>query len=110
MNEKLIGRFYFKITKNGNLIGEFSNNLSPKNFTESADLIKQDVKGFEGNYYSSWLDDTDVKSANLFIRIKKGCKDIYTVNWKAKDIDFFGEGFICDDIFIGDYRNFDPIP
>ena len=83
MNEKLIGRFYFKITKNGNLIGEFSNNLSPKNFTESADLIKQDVKGFEGNYYSSWLDDTDVKSANLFIRIKKGCKDIYTVNWKV---------------------------
>jgi len=41
MNDKkrFSGRFWFKRTVNGNLIGEFSNNVSESISTESADLI-----------------------------------------------------------------------
>lgn len=110
MNKKLIGRFYFKKTKNGNLIGEFSNNLSKTNSTESADLIKQDTIGFNGEYASSWREDAEVKFAKLSITDKAGCKNIYTIKWEQGDIIiFWGEGFVCDDILIGDYRDFENI-
>ena len=32
------GRFYFTQTQNGNLLGEYSNSRSDRNYTESADV------------------------------------------------------------------------
>lgn len=35
----ILGRFYFKQTQNGNLLGEFSNQRSDFNHSESADFL-----------------------------------------------------------------------
>jgi hypothetical protein len=55
----LIGRFYFKLTDSKNLIGEFSNNTSKRNYTESADLDhrKPDDAKFIGEYFSTWHEE-----------------------------------------------------
>ena len=107
--EKLIGRFYFKCTNNGNLIGEFSNNISSGIYSESADLNVTDKKGedpFIGNYISTWRENGRPKSANLLIEYKLDTNSqIYSLTWKLKgNINYFGEGMLCDNILIGDYR------
>ena len=105
----LIGRFYFKRTGNGNLLGEFSNCFLKGNSTESADLIRN-VEDFEGEYNSSWQEGGSSLFAKLFIEKKVNCKGIYTLRWERNGtIIFWGEGLICNDVLIGDYRNFKDI-
>lgn len=112
MSKNLIGRFYFKQTKNGNLIGEFSNNLSTRNSTESADLVLASFNqgDFVGEYNSTWQED-DNTGHFTNLSITKKHKDIYTLQWQRDNqIIFWGEGFIANDILIGDYRDFKTIP
>jgi hypothetical protein len=100
----LMGRFYFKRTSNGNLIGEFSNNKGETISTESADLIG-DGKGFCGDYNSTWQEKGEKRFANLNIKYKYDrTTRIFSVEWKEKNkLTFKGEGMLCDDILIGDY-------
>ncbi len=104
----LIGRFYFKQTKNGNLFGEFSNNLTNKNFTECANIISNFDKKvrFIGNYKTVWFDEK-YESLNLNIEYKTENKEILKLTWinpVSKQSIFNGEGFIVDKILIGDYQ------
>lgn len=107
---KLIGRFYFKKTLNGNLIGEYSNNSSFENKTEGADILdnRNDKDSFSGKYKSTWFDKKAI-SLNLIIDFKeKSNNTIYKLIWEDNsEVIFYGEGFVVDDILIGDYRNFE---
>lgn len=103
----LIGRFYFKKTQTGNLVGEFSHNGSVTNFTESADINDYN-DAFTGNYYTTWQENKVSHLADLKIEFKLGTSDrIYKLTWTENGNEIFlGEGFLFDDILIGDYRNF----
>lgn len=109
----IIGRFYFTKTKNGNLLGEFSNNLSVKSSTEGADLIKSVLsESYIGEYLTTWSELNNCYLLTLLITYKPSCFDkIYTLTWldNNKKIKFWGEGFICDNLLVGDYRNFSDI-
>ena len=111
---KLIGRFFFKLTDSKNLIGEFSNNFSKRNFTESADrTIPNAADGkFDGEYYSTWHDDEKEHISVLAkLNITRKNENIFSLKWEIVNETgkFWGEGMVCDGILIGDYRNFDPI-
>ena len=120
----LIGRFYFKLTDNKNLVGEFSNNFSKRNCTESADRMPSqpdetgsvDEGKFVGEYFTTWHEEQECVLAKLKIVPKKGCENIFTLTWwpvnkgkEASDPFYWGEGLLCDGILIGDYRNFETI-
>jgi hypothetical protein len=70
MPYEIIGRFYFKKTSNGNLIGEWSNNKSDekqRTSTESCDLKKGEDKSYIGLYRSTWQEDGTAHFADLTI-------------------------------------------
>ena len=98
--EKVIGRFYFKKTINGNLLGEFSNNGLKENITESADLIENmDKADFEGLYNTTWYED-GACSAKLKIESTNG---IYSLRW-SEGGSFEGRGMLYENnILIGNY-------
>ena len=98
--KKVIGRFYFKKTINGNLLGEFSNNFTSKNYTESADLTSKTKKeDFVGLYISTWHDD-EACVAKLDISRNK---DLYNLKW-TEGGNFDGQGMLCENnILIGNY-------
>ena len=106
----MIGRFYFTRTENGNLIGEFSNNRSESIQTESAETTAQTVN-YIGTYRSTWNDGTAIE-AELTIEIKPNTNNqIFTLIWRiGNDIAFWGEGMLCRQILIGDYRDFEEVP
>jgi hypothetical protein len=104
---KTIGRFYFKQTSNGNLLGEWSN-YGSEPATESADLqgnFNPTIQ-FEGIYHSTWQENgIGVFSELTITRVEKSKKfDLY---WKHKDkSDYFkGQAMLCDKILIGDYSS-----
>ncbi|HTX21145.1 MAG TPA: hypothetical protein VMD27_04665 [Candidatus Aquilonibacter sp.] len=118
---KPIGRFYFKLTDSGNLIGEFSNNNCDRNYTESAvpnssepDDSKPQSPScckFVGNYFSTWYETVDHDSVLAELEIKQtGRKNIFSLKWwliqnkkKEAKTSFEGEGMIFDEILIGNY-------
>ena len=119
---KLNGRFFFQKTDNGNLIGEFSNNLDPNISTESADCKKGcenkecvDCK-WHGTYHTSWQEECDALFAELKIFHKKGSAKLFSLAWCRnnippnnippiqKNLIFVGEGMLCNGMLIGDYR------
>jgi hypothetical protein len=111
MGNKIIGRFYFKQTGNGNLVGEFSNNQSGNIIsTESADFIKN-IEGSDGDYYgeynSTWQESGEPIFAKLTIVPKPNCNKLFTLKWFNKNgkLFFEGEGMLCDNILIGDYQS-----
>jgi hypothetical protein len=110
MSTKLIGRFYFKRTDNGNLIGEFSNNTSVRNAGESAEVICSSDK-FIGEFHSTWYEDGLPCLAKLKIDFKPGTNNtIYSLRWEVTDGEgYWGEGILCDGILIGDYRDYPDI-
>jgi hypothetical protein len=92
------GRFYFKQTSNGNLIGEFSNHQSPDIYTESAD-------GYIGKYYSTWREVRTPRFADLEIS-KTGSTKKFSLIWNVTGGEkYTGEGMLCGDILIGDYES-----
>lgn len=104
MSKKFNGRFYFKRTSNGNLLGEFSNNFSSGAATESSDLIGES-NGFIGEYNSTWCEGSTPCFARLSITAKPGCKGIFRLEWRHSPYDFDGEAMLCDDMLVGDYRH-----
>lgn len=104
---KIIGRFYFKQTTSGNLIGEFSNNFSTHNIAECANIKKGYDKPFQGEYKTIWFEDGE-NSLNLKIELKQSTDNIYSLLWfnEEKNV-FWGEGFLVDNLLIGDYRDFE---
>ena len=107
---KVIGRFYFRQTSSGNLLGEFSNNHTDCNITESANLKGEFKNVFIGDFKSTWYESI-AHSLDLNIKYKEYTGDkLYTLVWKKGDIPkYYGEGFLVDNILIGDYRNFEVI-
>ena len=106
MSKLINGRFSFKKTHTGNLLGEFSNNLNEGVFTESADLCET-IDGFEGTYKTTWQESGSAMICDLSIK-KKYTKsnNIYTLIWSdSSGIKFTGEAMIFDNILIGDYKN-----
>lgn len=102
-NHRFAGRFYFKRTVNGNLLGEFSNNKAKNNCTESADIISKS-EGFIGTYLSTWQEDKVACLADLTTSYKVGFNDISSLVWMEKGkMIFEGEGFLSDDMLIGNY-------
>lgn len=111
--DQIIGRFYFKLTANGNLLGEYSNNHTTCCVTEAANRIvkKHDPAhieryGFVATYKTVWREsNNEAVCSDLSIRVKKGCSRIYSLEWKspAGVHQFEGEGMLCDDILVGNY-------
>ena len=106
----LIGRFWFKKTQNGNLIGEFSNSSSDEISSESADnQLINSSKDFQGKYKSTWQEKGEHLISDLIIMLKQNTiTNIYSLEWRDLDGDiiYIGEGIIVDNILIGDYRDF----
>ena len=111
----LVGRFYFKQTSNGNLIGEYSNYAAlsanePQVATESADFLGDwdDSKDkFIGEYRSSWAYETVAIFSKLTISQHSSKKKLFTLKWRGTNgEEYDGEGMLCDDILIGDYHPF----
>lgn len=108
-----IGRFYFKLTANGNLLGEYSNNSpecvrstpeAAKRIADAPNPNDQNQSAFVGDYISTWSELTnDASYSKLVIRPKPGCFNIFKVNWTGP-AEFQGEAMLCDEILIGDYR------
>lgn len=102
----VLGRFYFKQTLNGNLLGEFSNTEMNQNRTESADLTTELGEPFIGIYSSTWLEQNE-QYLDLEIQYKINSNNrIYNLIWSNNGATtFLGEGFVVDNILIGDYRD-----
>jgi hypothetical protein len=102
---KVKGRFYFKQTSNGNLLGEFSNSGS-QSWTESADATGSTTCNFVGSYQSSWQESGASFFAELTIAPKANCHNLFSLEWKRSGtLIFKGEAMLCDDILVGDYQS-----
>ena len=95
---KAKGRFYYKQTTNGNLLGEFSNNKSDRNYTESANILSGFLSEYIGNYTATW-NEIEPTSLDLSIIIKPSTNGIFTLVWSQNGKSVFsGEAFIVDNI------------
>jgi len=112
---RMQGRFYFKLTANGNLLGEYSNNDCSRSFPESASRFPAGnlFDGYEGSYISTWYEEGQGRafSADMSIIPKHGCVNIFTVNWRPRPGDisstqdvFFGEAMLADNMLVGNYQ------
>src|ERR1035438_10167021 len=83
MAKKFIGRFYFKKTSYGNLLGEFSSNSDPKIYTESADITEgKKYETFIGQYISTWHAGNSQEVAILKIEPKHETDDnLFSLTW-----------------------------
>jgi hypothetical protein len=103
----IIGRFYFKQTNYGNLIGEFSNNEMNRNLTESANILESYEAMYTGKYRTTWF-ETGTTTLILEITFREQTdNNIYILVWRNEKNEtiFKGEGFIVDNILIGDYQD-----
>jgi len=106
----IIGRFYFIQTENGNLLGEYSNQLSVRNTPESAEMVDRNGLFF-GNYNSTWFEQND--NSPILMRLRISPKDdsaerIYRLEWTENAVpQFRGEGFIVNGILVGNYWDID---
>ena len=108
---KLYGRFFFLKTDNGNLIGEFSNNLGTVVSTESSDFTEPcaDIEcsncRYCGTYHSTWQEDGAALFAELKISKKAGTDKLFSLKWRRNTkLIFLGEGMLFNGMLIGDYR------
>ncbi len=101
------GRFCFIRTQNGNLLGEYSNQLSRFNATECAELRRRDEEEppFAGTYRSTWLEDDGPEDMLLTIGPRPSERDsIYKLTWsRGTEVVFYGEAFVFNDVLIGNY-------
>jgi len=106
----LIGRFYFKKTHNGNLIGEFSNNRINIISSESSDAQNENNSNdFVGDYNTTWQQDGEPFFCKLTIGYRQNtAQRIYELEWVDRNGTpmFVGEGFVFENTLIGDYRDF----
>jgi hypothetical protein len=110
MSKRLLGRFYFKKTANGNLIGEYSNrhHATKRSYAESASRLSKGA-GWVGEYVATWCEPPSRRclSATLEITAKPKCVGIFVLRWNSDQglRLFSGEAMLCDDILVGDYTD-----
>ena len=100
MEKKVIGSFCFKKTINGNLIGEFINNIHQRIFADCSETVTSDysVDDFEGNYKNIWQEDNH--SIILDLNIKNNSNSKFSLIWTNAETNiviFKGEGFLISD-------------
>lgn len=106
---KVNGRFYFKLTNHGNLVGEYSNDTTSANLPESA--LRQPASNgtsFLGSYVSTWFEPTTNNSvaADLIVLSKLQTSGIFSLEWTGNygiPCHFKGEAMIHDGALIGNY-------
>lgn len=98
------GAFYFRLTPNGNLIGEFINDVLNIPSSESADL--NGIIGqipFVGSYISTWREENNPEISILDISLPEQTRK-YILTWTiGPRVVFRGEGFLVDGLLIGNY-------
>lgn len=106
METLIKGRFYFKKTSSGNIIGEFSNETNNIISTESGDMNKKS-DNFIGVYDTIWQERSTIHNAKLSISKKENIQDlIFVLKWtRDEKIIFKGEAIMCDSILIGNYES-----
>jgi len=103
----VLGSFYFRLTTNGNLMGEFMNNLSQQMATESADVIGEQNDNFIGDYQSTWFDG-NAQTMRLSITQKAHTFNIFRLVWSDDTATHFvGEAFLSNEMLIGVYGDGD---
>ena len=106
----VMGRFYFRKTTEGNLIGEYSHRDCIRSFAEAASRTE---KGSDwlGDYKTCWVEPPGFRfnKAHLTISLKEGSASLYTLlwlPWRGRGEPLFrGEAMISDDLLIGDYSD-----
>lgn len=118
--KRFLRRFFYKLTNNGSLFGDFSNNVSADIVSESADRIKgcEDKEcnncRYHGTYISTWRHDNKPENEAVIAELKifrktgkLGSDKLFSLEWhklhKNNELFFKGEGMLCDDILIGNY-------
>lgn len=104
----IIGTFYFKQTKSGNLIGEFTNNNMLGISTESADIYTSIKDKFVGDYKTTWFEVEKSQYLTLKIRIKESTNNtVIELTWENKSglEKFHGLGFIVGKKLVGYYTD-----
>lgn len=105
--EQIIGAFYFKQNKSGNLLGEFTNNKMEGVSTESSDLTSNYKMKFEGIYETTWFEENIGQNLTLEIRNESKNDNLFELTWRNKkgDMQFRGVGFIVGKKLIGYYTD-----
>lgn len=118
-----VGRFYFKKTRSGNLLGEYSNRSAeptrayaeaasrrppPEDLTKTSESETAHEQPWVGEYITTWCEAPSHKSvsAKLTITPKDRSPNIFTLTWddcSTKTRMFTGEAMLCDDLMTGDY-------
>ncbi len=104
---KFAGRFYFRLTDAGSLLGEYSNTDIDETRPESA--LRNDASPkdeFSGDYVSTWIEPPDEGVvAYLEIQPKSASSTQFSLVWKNphKQPIFEGEAFENDGLLIGNY-------
>lgn len=103
-----MGRFYFKMTANGNLVGEYSHRDSTPTrcYAEAATRISDDT-GWTGRYITTWCEAPKCQCESAELSIQARPNGIYALEWmgdKGKRL-FSGEAMRCNDTLVGDYTN-----
>ena len=114
--KKVSGRCYYKMTVNGNLLGEYSNyeeghGSARDIYAESATRYEGNVHDWVGKYYSAWWECTCgkriLKGGILEITACSCNAKLFTITWTEENGSTFmwGEAMLCDDILVVDYNN-----
>jgi hypothetical protein len=108
MQDKIIGNFYFRRTNNGSLMGEYTNRSNEKVYTEAA-IPTDKSQTFAGSYKTSWFEGNSEDPHIGDLVIEQINEHKFKLTWKNKNRDeFYGEGFIVDNILIGFYIEEEP--
>ncbi len=105
------GTFYFRNAGNNCIAGTYSNDGTPRIYTESAIRITPDADFpediFCGTYFSSWIENNEAaENAGLVISRRANAVGIYALNWLRNDNPslFSGEAMIAEGLLVGHYR------
>ncbi|WP_294284157.1 hypothetical protein [uncultured Chryseobacterium sp.] len=74
------GFFYFRLTNNGNLVGEFFNDFDTSIRTESADRTNNENR-FDNTYLSTWREGGNSEILNLNINISENNDRVFDLAW-----------------------------
>lgn len=112
------GEFYFKLTSNGNLVGEFVNRdpnciIATESAVRSSMVAEGQEPGFEGTYHSTWFEENKAEAALLEItpdrdRSNQVRPRRYRLEWwnlNRNHVLFHGYGFVADHLLVGHYGN-----
>ncbi|MDQ1161216.1 hypothetical protein QE422_001584 [Chryseobacterium sp. SORGH_AS 447] len=99
------GFFYFRLTNNGNLVGEFFNDADTSIRTESADTINNENR-FDNSYLSTWREGNTSEIVNLNIRISDSNRRVFDLVWFRNNEDiaiFRGQAIEIEENLLSGY-------